>query len=95
VIGGAKDLVGVIKRDASGFGQHQTAPATFEKIMSKGGLKRPDLGGHSRLRDIQALGCAGERTLAGNRAKQPEVVKIEGRHVSTRQNGSVDNMNFS
>jgi hypothetical protein len=71
----------MIKRDPPGLGQNQAAPASFKEIMAQSSLKRLDLGGKGRLRQVQPPCSASQRAIGGDRAEQTEVMQVQDIHL--------------
>jgi hypothetical protein len=60
---GAKHVIGQYLPRRS---QRRAAPVSCDQLRPELRLERSDVLGHSRLADVETLGCARERTLAGD-----------------------------
>ncbi len=82
IIGGAKDRLGMIQRDAARLGQNQTAAAAFEKVLAQCRLQRPQLGRQGRLRQVQMPRRTRQGAVAGNGKKQSQMMQVQLGHSS-------------
>ena len=77
---GAKNPLGMVKRDPPGFGQDQLSPAPFEQRMTQTILQMADLRRQRGLRQVQPLGRARQMTFARNLAEIAQMMVIQPIH---------------
>jgi hypothetical protein len=71
-----KDRIGVVKRDAPGFGQVQLPPSPVKQMVAQTFLKLTDLHGNCGLRQVHPLGGAGQVAIMRNGPKKLQVVIV-------------------